>query len=431
MAAPDRLARTDELRRRARADRRLVPRERGLVAGASPSRRARLLVLGAGAAQPGLLEAARGAGAARDRRRPRSAGSRVRARRRAGRDLVGGRAGDRAARAGARGRRPRSRRAPTGRSGSRRGSPSGCGLPHPIDGATAALATTKTRQRERLAAAGVPQPRIFSAGDPAIPVPVRRQGARPAGPARPHARPERARARAGARGGSGGVARRRRYSSRSSSTGPEVTVNAVSIEGRFVPLTVTDRITAEPPAFGVALAHAWPSAHPTERGRRGRAAGREALGIATARRYTQIRLGPDGPRGDRGGRPARRRPRRRALQGGDRRRPRRPRRLVRARQSARDGLSQGRRAPAVRASSSSSPRRESCARSTASTRRRRVDGIEWVRSYRRAGWRFGAFRRGADRAGAILAVGDSRDDALARARRAAEAVRFQVDADPS
>ena len=35
------------------------------------------------------------------------------------------------------------------------------GLPHPIDGATAALATTKSRQRERFAAAGVPQPRLL------------------------------------------------------------------------------------------------------------------------------------------------------------------------------------------------------------------------------------------------------------------------------
>ena len=58
----DRLARPHELRRRSRADRRLVPRERGLVAEHSRSQPARLLVLGAGAAQLGLLEAA----AARD-----------------------------------------------------------------------------------------------------------------------------------------------------------------------------------------------------------------------------------------------------------------------------------------------------------------------------------------------------------------------------
>ena len=41
--------------------------------------------------------------------------------------------------------------------------------------------------------------------------------------------------------------------------GPEVTVNAFSLRGDFHPLTVTDRLTAEPPAFGVALAHVWPS----------------------------------------------------------------------------------------------------------------------------------------------------------------------------
>ena len=34
-----------------------------------------------------------------------------------------------------------------------------------------------------------------------------------------------------------------------------------------------------------------------------------------------------------------------------------------------------------------------------------------VRSYRQPGWRFEPLRRGADRAGAVLAVGDSRDDA--------------------
>jgi hypothetical protein len=57
-----------------------------------------------------------------------------------------------------------------------------------------------------------------------------------------------------------------------------------------------------------------------------------------------------------------------------------------------------------------------------------VDGVRWVRLYRRPGWRFEQLRRGGDRAGAILAVGNDRDDALDRARRAAEALRFVVDA---
>jgi biotin carboxylase len=59
-----------------------------------------------------------------------------------------------------------------------------------------------------------------------------------------------------------------------------------------------------------------------------------------------------------------------------------------------------------------------------------LPGVRWVRIYRRPGWRFGPLRRGADRAGAVLAVADSRDEALERARRAAQTVRFHVDADP-
>ena len=41
--------------------------------------------------------------------------------------------------------------------------------------------------------------------------------------------------------------------------GREVTVNAFSSGGHFDPLTVTDRLTAPLPAFGVALTHVWPS----------------------------------------------------------------------------------------------------------------------------------------------------------------------------
>jgi hypothetical protein len=39
---------------------------------------------------------------------------------------------------------------------------------------------------------------------------------------------------------------------------------------------------------------------------------------------------------------------------------------------------------------------------------------------------FGPLRRGSDRAGFVLARGDSRDDALARAARAAERIRFET-----
>ena len=55
-----------------------------------------------------------------------------------------------------------------------------------------------------------------------------------------------------------------------------------------------------------------------------------------------------------------------------------------------------------------------------------ADGVHDVRMYRPAGHMFGPLRRGADRAGAILATGESRDDALANADAAAERIVFRV-----
>jgi hypothetical protein len=56
-----------------------------------------------------------------------------------------------------------------------------------------------------------------------------------------------------------------------------------------------------------------------------------------------------------------------------------------------------------------------------------LPGVRRVRVYRRPGHVFGEFRVGADRAGAVLAVGDSREEALARADAAAAAIRFAVE----
>lgn len=58
------------------------------------------------------------------------------------------------------------------------------------------------------------------------------------------------------------------------------------------------------------------------------------------------------------------------------------------------------------------------------------DGLEAVvriRIYREPGFIFTPLRRGGDRAGAVLAVGDSREQALAHAEAAASAVRFVVE----
>jgi hypothetical protein len=52
------------------------------------------------------------------------------------------------------------------------------------------------------------------------------------------------------------------------------------------------------------------------------------------------------------------------------------------------------------------------------------DDVERVRIYREPGYVFAPLRRGADRAGAILVTGDSREEALARADAAVDRIRF-------
>ncbi len=303
------------------------------------------------------------------------------------------------------------------------------GLPHPIDGATAVLATTKTRQRERFTAAGVRQPRTFSGGDPAIPYPCvvkapDRQGQRGLTLVTEPSQLAAALAAAEVESRGGGVLVEELIE------GPELTVNAVSCGGVFHPLTVTDRLLADPPAFGVALAHAWPSEHATEGVV---AAAREAvaaLGITDGPSYTQIRLGADdqpyvvevaarlGGGHDAelcraalgidlndlavsfalGGKPC-------------------------------DTLFQGTEPEVGGASIVFLVAPAGTLREVAGIAEAEAsDGVRWVRSYRRPGWQFSPLRRGADRAGAILATGADREEALARARRAAQAVRFVVDA---
>ena len=303
------------------------------------------------------------------------------------------------------------------------------GLPHPIDGATAVLATTKTRQRERFASAGVLQPQTFSTTDPAIPFPCvvkapDRQGQR--GLTLVRDRSGLAAAVEAAKDESrGGVALVEELID-----GPEVTVNAVSVDGAFIPLTVTDRLLAEPPAFGVALAHAWPSAHETDGAIEAARAAVEALEITNGPTYTQLRLGSDG----------------RAyvvevaarLGGGH------DAELCKAALGVDlnslaisfalgdpcDDVSQGQRAGGACVLFLVAPAgvlREVAGLEEA----REMDGVEWVRIYRQPGWEFVPLRRGADRAGAILVTGADREDALVRARRAAETVRFVVDATPA
>jgi biotin carboxylase len=55
-----------------------------------------------------------------------------------------------------------------------------------------------------------------------------------------------------------------------------------------------------------------------------------------------------------------------------------------------------------------------------------IEGVEYVRVYRAPGERIEPLRHGPDRAGAILALGDTREEALERAERAAGLVRFET-----
>jgi biotin carboxylase len=53
-----------------------------------------------------------------------------------------------------------------------------------------------------------------------------------------------------------------------------------------------------------------------------------------------------------------------------------------------------------------------------------VDGVRGVRVYRKSGHLFHRLRRASDRAGAILATGETPEEALAVADRAAALIRF-------
>jgi biotin carboxylase len=329
----------------------------------------------------------------------------------------------------------------------------GMGLPHPISPETAALAVSKARQRERFAEAGVPQARSVVCrtpgeareaaerlGYPCVLKPPDRQGQVGLSVAE---RPEEVGvAFADARGESRGSA----VLVEELVPGRELTVNGFSRRGSFIPLTVTDRLTAEAPGFGVALAHAWPSRLPGRDVEAAVGAARaacRALGIEEGPTYTQVLAAPDGPRvvevaarlggghdaelceaalgvdlnglaisaalGDTSNT---------VLQG--------------------SGPASGEAPKASNTVLQVSPRAAgACVRflvapegelveTRGADAARGVDGVLDVLLYRSPGHRFGPLRRGADRAGAVLAIGDSRDDALARADRAAQRIRFET-----
>jgi biotin carboxylase len=296
-------------------------------------------------------------------------------------------------------------------------------LPHPLAPATAVLAVSKQRQRERLAEQGVPQPKWRMATNasgltvPCVIKPPDRQGQKGLTLVQDEAGLAVAIATAVAASRTGAALVEELV------PGPEVTVNAFSSEGRFHPLTVTDRLTAEPPAFGVALAHAWPSEHDVTGAIEVAEQAAAALGIENGPTYTQVVLSPDGPKvielaARLGG-------------GHD----------AELCQAALGIDLNGLALAAALGDPVSVPEAKPIGGACVSffvappglltnldgiDRALAVEGVLGARVYRRAGWIFGPLRRGSDRAGFVLATGDSRDDALRRAERAADLIRFET-----
>jgi biotin carboxylase len=293
------------------------------------------------------------------------------------------------------------------------------GLPHPISAATAVLATNKQRQRERLAGAGVPQPRWWTIGAeddrPAVDGPVvvkapDRQGQKGLtlvdDPAKlPEAIET---ARSAARNGLALV--------EELVDGPEVTVVGFSVDGAFTPLAVTDRIVAEPPAFGVALAHVWPSeVSDTFKVSDTARSAVAALGIENGPSYTQLRVDAEGPKVIEvaarlgGGHDAELVE---AVTGVD---------LNGLAIDAALGLPL--RVPEPRPLAGGAVTRFLVAPPGELESVDVPDGFQ-ARIYRQPGFVFTPLRRGSDRAGAVFVTGGSREDALLRAERAATEIRF-------
>jgi biotin carboxylase len=297
------------------------------------------------------------------------------------------------------------------------------GLPHPISPATAVLATNKLRQRERLAAADVPQPRwqVVSDREVELEVPLvvkapDRQGQRGMSLVLDEAElPE-------------AVELARAYSRADAALveqlveGPEVTVIGFSVEGEYLPLVVTDRLTAEAPAFGVALAHVFPSpqaAAAVEVASRAVA----ALGIENGPSYTQLRIGPAGPE---------------VIEVAARLGGGHDAELV----EAVTAIDLNRLALGAAVGETVLPGPAQARVGAAVTRfliapegriesvdvPEQLDGVVRVRIYRDRGYVVGPLRRATDRAGAILVVGETRAEVLALADAAAERIRFVTSA---
>jgi len=295
------------------------------------------------------------------------------------------------------------------------------GLPHPISPQTAVLATNKLRQRERLHEAGLPQPRWWVVGGGDAPpdvsgrvvVKAPDRQARKGWPRRVAGRALRCDRRC-PRGARNGLALVEEHVD-----GPEVTVVGFSANGSSRRSSSPTALVAEPPAFGVALAHVWPSHH-----------GGPALEVAaqavprsgsrTAVRTRSSGLGRNGPQ---------------VIEVAARLGGGHDAELVEAVTGidlnglAIDAALGTFLVPSLaqaRGRRRNHPLPRGAARSARAGGggRRRSRGVERSGSTVRLATSSRRSARGSDRAGAVLALGDSREQAVARADSAAERIRF-------
>jgi len=191
-----------------------------------------------------------------------------------------------------------------------------------------------------------------------------------------------------------------------------------SVDSLFHGLAVTDRVVADPPAFGVALAHVWPS-HAQGQSLDVAAQAVAALGIENGPSYTQLRIDAQGPKVIEvaarlgGGHDAELA---QAVTGVDLNGL-----TIDAAVGAELVLTQH------KVGVGGAVTRFLVAPPGVLERVEVPDdlaGVQRVRIYREPGYVFTPLRRGADRAGALLATGDSRVEALARANAAADRIRF-------
>jgi len=297
------------------------------------------------------------------------------------------------------------------------------GLDHPISPAVAVATTNKQRQREALAAAGVPQPRWQVLGDEPVgfdpPWVVKapdRHGQK--GLALAHDPSQLVGALAVARAATrGGVVLVEELVE-----GPEVTVVGFVADRELAVLAVSDRTTAAEPAFGVALAQTWPSPHADAAAEVARRAV-EAVGVERGPVCVQLRLSRGGPEVIDVA----------ARLGGDH-----DAELV----QAATGVDLNRLALAAALGGRFEPELATTTLEVGGAATRflvappgplaaaevpqGLPGVVRTWVYREPGFVFTPLRRRIDRAGAVLAVGGSREEAVARAESAVERIRFRT-----